>query len=146
MTIDTINRPIFVYGTLRPNGGNHYLWRGVAEARYDDACFVVGYQLVHNGHFPYLIPAATAQSTGCLIYPTPVYYEDTLKDMDNLEGVPSHYSRITVAVFVPGAIVNAWTYSPGRIDDSYMLNLPDVAIDERGFYNWRLHMRSAQWT
>ena len=152
MTITDITyHPIFVYGTLRPNGGNHYLWRGVAEARCDDECYVVGYKLVHNGSFPYLVPAATAQTVGCLIYPTPSEYEATLTDMDSLEGVPAHYRRVAVPVLVtPEAytrglprLVTAWTYTPTNLDD-YRITLPDVGTDERGYFNWRLHMRSAR--
>lgn len=133
--------PIWVYGTLRPGGGNDGLWRERAEPRYDNRCSVVGYALVHNGHFPYLIPAATSQSVGTLIYPHAEHYDAVLADMDRLEGVPVHYRRITVSVLLRHAIVGAWTYIPAGLDDDYIANLPDVATDDRGFHNWRLHMR-----
>jgi gamma-glutamylcyclotransferase (GGCT)/AIG2-like uncharacterized protein YtfP len=139
-------QPTFVYGTLRPGGGNHHLWRDQAVARYDNRCFVVGYALVHNGHFPYLIPAATSQSVGTLIYPDADSYLDVLEDMDRLEGVPHHYERITVPVMLRHGITSAWTYTAVRAQDSYISNLPDVATDDRGFHNWRLHMRSHRWT
>ena len=134
-------QPAFVYGTLRPGGGNHGLWGSRAEARHDDRCFVVGFALVHNGHFPYLIPAATSQSVGCLIYPHADHYDDVLADMDRLEGVPNHYNRVTVAVMLRRGITSAWTYIPAGGGDGDIANLPDVATDDRGFHNWRLHMR-----
>lgn len=139
--------PIFVYGTLRPGHGNARLWRGVAGAEFDGSCYVVGYALVSNGGFPYMVPAAAAQTTGALITPAVDQYDHVLARMDALEGYRpgsphNHYERITVSVVVPGRqrIISAFTYVPdGR--DEYIADLPDVPTNAAGFYDWARHER-----
>lgn len=128
-------RYIAVYGTLRPGNGNARLWEGRATAHWDGEAVVHGYALVTNGAFPYATPAVMSQSVVALIEPHEGEYDDVLADMDYLEGVPSHYDRIEVAVLTPAGPVIAWMYVPARID-SYLANLPDVETDDLGRHDW----------
>lgn len=113
---DDLRLPVFVYGTLRPGCGNDRTWHGLATARHDGKCRVDDHRLVSNGAFPYMLPAEGFQSFGCLIVPLPEFYDEALRYMDSLEGVPMHYTRETVAVNTPDGIVMAFTYIPARPD------------------------------
>ena len=131
--------PVFVYGTLRWQCGNDWLWHGHAVSHHDGQCFVVGYALVSAGGFPYMVRAATGQTTGALIVPAADDYEYVLDRMDALEGyregsATNHYERITVPVITPTGIVTAWTYVP-----AWTPELPDVPVNGDGFYDWTLH-------
>jgi len=132
--------PFFVYGTLRPNCGNDRRWHGLAMPYGDGAVYVRGFRLVGRG-FPYAIPAdADTWTTGCLIVPTPGNYDEVRRGLDQLEGLPHHYSRHITAVYegpndqLPMA---AWIYVPADVDE-YHLNMAEVpgndwhnAISER---------------
>jgi gamma-glutamylcyclotransferase (GGCT)/AIG2-like uncharacterized protein YtfP len=130
----SIPRQVFVYGTLRPNQGNDRLWEGLAYAKYDGKCKVLGHRLVSNGAFPYMIPAATEEAFGCLVVPLPDQYDYVLGQMDRLEGVPHHYTRETVAVMTPEGIELAWTYIP-RNPETY------AALGDVPGNDWVLHKR-----
>lgn len=137
-------RPIFVYGTLRPGHHNAQLWAGHADARHDGDAFVIGWALVSNGGFPYMVRAATGQTAGALIVPHPADYDRVLGWMDGLEGyrpgaAHNHYERITVPVVTPAGIVTAWTYTPH--DTTRIAELPDVPTNAAGFYDWNCHPR-----
>lgn len=131
--------PVFVYGTLRPGCGNDRLWRGRAVTIHDGTAILVGYKLVTNGHFPYMIPATTAQTVGTLIVPDDEHYDDVLDRMDMLEGVPRHYLRIRVAVLVEGGEpCFAWTYVPATRNHDLM---PECAT-AGGRFDWHAERAS----
>lgn len=125
--------PFFVYGTLRPGCGNDRFWVDRATATDDGVAYVIGWKLVTNGGFPYLVRAASAQSVGCLVRPRREHYDRVRDSFDALEGVPRHYLRIEVAVMTPAGPVMAWTYTPTHPDDRL---LPDVPTNPAGFYDW----------
>lgn len=105
-----MNRPIAVYGTLRPEGGNDWLWRDRATST--GTGLVQGFRLVTNGGFPYALPSATDTITVSLIEPAAEHYEEVLGDMDMLEGVPHHYNRRAVVVETLTGDVVAWMFVP----------------------------------
>ena len=125
--------PMFVYGTLRPGHGNSRLWRGMAEAKYDGECYVLGYRLVGSG-FPYAVPAATAQTVGTLIFPHAEHDEHVRQHMDWLEGYPSHYTRVVTAVVTPDGYILAWIYTPA----DGMAGGREVRQDDNGRFDWDL--------
>lgn len=136
-------RSFFVYGTLRPGFANARLWHDFADAAWDGRSHVVGYKLVTNGGFPYLVHAEGETSTGCLITPHRGEAANIRRRFDALEGYPRHYDRIVVPVFTPAGSVRAWTYIPA--DLSHVLGLPDVGVDDDGVFDFNLHRREA-WT
>ena len=142
-------RPFFVYGTLRPGQGNARTWLGWASAYHDGAAYVVGYRLVSNGGFPYMVAAATSQTVGALIVPDTHKYELVQRAFDNLEGyrpgsAHNHYERVTVPVIIPGpAIVTAWTYIPADVPTNWRTGelLPEVPTNAEGFHDWNARRR-----
>jgi len=134
----TPRHPVFCYGTLRIECGNDRLWHGRAVSHHDGTAYVLGYALVTNGAFPYLVPATMSQTVGALIVPHDDDYDDVLEDMDGLEGVPVHYERIEVAVLTPTGPTMAWTYVPAARTIERIAELPDVPTDEWGRHDWSL--------
>lgn len=126
--------PTFVYGTLRPGHGNDRTWQDLAYAQFDGKCRVIGYRLVSNGAFPYALPAIMDQSFGCLIVPLPDRYEECMRRMDSLEGVPVHYTRETTAVLTPEGAVMAYIYVPAH-PETY------AGYGEVFGNDWALHQR-----
>jgi gamma-glutamylcyclotransferase (GGCT)/AIG2-like uncharacterized protein YtfP len=127
--------PIFVFGTLRPGHGNDRLWRGRARDQYDGDCYVTGFRLVGRG-FPYPIPEEGAETVGALIVPEPEQYELVLAWMDDLEGVPHHYTRDLVVVTTPEGYRVAWMYVTAiDLTDHRGARFP-VPTDANGRYDW----------
>ncbi|RKY17300.1 MAG: hypothetical protein DRQ55_16135 [Planctomycetota bacterium] len=136
LAIETDERlAIFVYGTLRPGHGNSRLWQGLATARYDGKCFVLGYRLVGGG-FPYAIPAPTAQTVGTLVYPHPEHEDEVRQQMDWLEGYPSHYTRVVTAVVTPDGYRLAWIYTPPEGKPFGLQR--EVRTDSNGRFDWNM--------
>lgn len=116
--------PVFVYGTLRPQGGNDVLWRGRATPHHDGDTFVSGYRLVHNGFFPYALTDCESITVGCLVQPFPAFERQVLDRLDILEGVPTHFDRHKVEAHTPEGSVSAWMYVANH--ERYMDRLPGV--------------------
>lgn len=135
--------PVFVYGTLRPGHGNDRVWQGRAYAAFDGKCKVIGYRLVDTG-FPYMIPAKSDQTFGCLIVPLPEHYDAVLARMDALEGVPHHYTRETIAVLTPEGAVMAWTYLPTHPEA--VADLPEVWQNDWAVHVRRKHTSGDRWS
>jgi gamma-glutamylcyclotransferase (GGCT)/AIG2-like uncharacterized protein YtfP len=90
---------LFVYGTLKKGGVNHYSYlqkvRNGKSLSRKEATFLQHYKLKHHalvdfGHgFPYMIPA----KNHCVYGEIYEVDEKTIKRIDVLEGVPSLYER-----------------------------------------------------
>ena len=111
-----LDRPYFVYGTLRPAWGNSRLWLyNDATAAYDGDAYVPGYQMIDHG-IPYAVATGNPDHrvVGCLIVPGDDFDDRaTLRhDLDQLEGWPDHYDRVQVEVITPDFPVAAWIYTP----------------------------------
>ncbi len=94
---------IFVYGTLRPGGSNHFR---LADSASLGAATVCG-RLYRVDWYPALIPDASAGAVaGELFAVSP----DTLASLDAFEG--SEYRRVRIAVTPAdgGAAVTAWIW------------------------------------
>ena len=111
--------PFFVYGTLRPGGGNHQLvWPALASVR---AAVLDDHGLYAPGALPYVMPAPGLQVRGTLLFIAPDRYDETLARLDRLEGfVPgragsNHYERTgCVTRDADGNQVTAWVYLAGH--------------------------------
>ncbi len=98
---------VFVYGTLKKGWGNHRLLEG--------STFLGVYETpkefsLYDGGFPYAFHGGGENIRGEL-------YEvddDTLKNLDRLEGYPSHYNRIKIEAHDTadsmGENYEAWIY------------------------------------
>lgn len=120
--------PYFVYGTLRPGGGNTWAWeRFEARAVHDGEVMCGRYALVGRG-IPFAVDRGLARmvysssevygpdaAVGALIYPD----DDLLNkqmlrhSMDQLEGHPTGYTRTLTRVYdeEDGQWVMAWIYA-----------------------------------
>lgn len=120
----TAHHPVFVYGTLRPGMSNNHCFRG-ADANHVDAT-ISGYELLTNGAYPYLVPAAGEAVAGSLVRGTLVFvdaadWDAVAASLDALEGTdprrPVHddnlYNRVLAEVVTgAGEPVTAWVYIP----------------------------------
>lgn len=115
-TFEHLERPYFVYGTLRPAWSNSRIWETYdGISMYDGSAFVVGYQMVDHG-IPYAVASGnvTDRVIGAVIVPSedPVMREWTRMGLDQLEGHPGHYERVPVTVWTPDGEMLAWIYTP----------------------------------
>ena len=107
--MEHLDRPYFVYGTLRPGWGNARLWKHrEATARYDGETCVHGYEL-YAGEIPFAVPG-DGMVVGALIYPHPTYAEGLRGNLDALEGHPRMYRRTECVALTPDGPVDAWIY------------------------------------
>jgi gamma-glutamylcyclotransferase (GGCT)/AIG2-like uncharacterized protein YtfP len=79
---------IFVYGTLKKDGGNGAHTRHLREATYRGACSIPGV-MVHLGYYPGLIEDSVCRVTGEVYEVT----AQAIQSMDGYEGVPHNYQR-----------------------------------------------------
>lgn len=117
--------PYFVYGTLRPHGGNDSIWGYcAAESCHDGEVFVEGWDMYGLG-IPSVVRSDDPASRvyGALIVPP---MDENLRirlrnALDDLEGHPHGYFRELVSVHLPDRrLVSSWIYSGekfGRRED-----------------------------
>jgi gamma-glutamylcyclotransferase (GGCT)/AIG2-like uncharacterized protein YtfP len=110
---------VFVYGTLKRGRGNSHL---LEHSVFLGVAVTVGSFAMFGGHgFPRMVrteEARTAAARGYLKeFARPVagelyrVNEDTLDQLDWLEGVPTHYTRQRIEVATTGDRVrDAWAY------------------------------------
>lgn len=114
-------RPVFVYGTLRPECGNSDLWRKLGgTARYDGEVRAHGWAMMSRG-IPFAVRIDSINSApyivGCLIHP-PQNSDAALamrESLDRLEGHPHWYERIVIKVRTPNGDVPAWIYDGSKV-------------------------------
>lgn len=111
--------PYFVYGTLRPGGGNDDIWGYcVATACHDGEVFVEGWEMYGLG-VPTVVRTddETSRVYGALIVP-PLDEDLRIRlrnALDDLEGHPRAYVRENVLVHLPDRrLVSSWIYSGER--------------------------------
>lgn len=109
-----MSETVFVYGTLKKGGHNHYLLSDCIPL--GEGVTSTSMTLLDLGAFPGVdISRETSQIQG------EVYKVSSLKDLDRLEGYPRFYNRKLVAT-TRGI---AWIYfldKPGRYDHSPIIN------------------------
>ena len=96
---------VFVYGTLRRSRGNHQLledahFYGIGKTKQEYAMYLVG-------GFPYVISTEPRHPIVGELYAVD---DDTLKNLDKLEGHPIYYARSEVVVIVDDVEYTAWMY------------------------------------
>ncbi|WP_069811535.1 gamma-glutamylcyclotransferase family protein [Streptomyces sp. TP-A0874] len=112
-------RPIFVYGTLRPGRGNHTrLVRGRTAA--EEPALLRGAVLYRGPGFPYAVPVEPGADgggiRGDLLWPRAAEHAALLTALDELEGYTpgasdNHYERVPrVASRADGSAVETWVY------------------------------------
>lgn len=115
LEVDHLDRPYFVYGTLRPRCGNSRFWRDCrATARHDGDARAPGYRLVARG-IPYAVRGDQWDKVlGALIYPADDYDDQIALrwSLDALEAHPDHYQRVATVVYARGLGRVAWIYTP----------------------------------
>lgn len=105
---------VFVYGTLKKGFRNHHYLQ-----KYQGVLAVAPGIELHDGPgFPY-----AKEGDGTAI--GEIYYidYDTMRRLDNLEGVPTHYNRVRTQVFASGKKVDSWIYiSPANAEKYPRIN------------------------
>ena len=96
---------VFVYGTLREDQSNHKLLG-------DADCYGTGrtrdnYAMYIAGRYPYVISTEARYPIVGELYAVD---DDTLAQLDKMEGHPRYYNRREVAVDVEGIEYLAWMY------------------------------------
>lgn len=113
---------IFVYGTLKRDGGNDAHKRHLGDAKFVGNCSVKGV-MVHLGYYPGLVEDSICRVTG------EVYEVDAqaIHRMDYYEGTPHNYTRKMVETLYG----KAWAYFKNHVNTP----LPDgmVCVD-RGLW------------
>lgn len=115
---------IFVYGTLRRGGSNHFR---MAEAEFVSAGTVNG-RLYQIDWYPGLVLDASADMVTGEIYQVPL---SVLDDLDRFEG--EEYRRLKTAVLLPGGeAVSAWVWEwLGPVDESRRVRGGDWLLPPR---------------
>jgi gamma-glutamylcyclotransferase (GGCT)/AIG2-like uncharacterized protein YtfP len=101
-------RPLFLYGTLRPGGGNHVDWMAPHLAGPCRPGQVSGVALHHVGGLPYLVAAPAGAVVGDLADLDPDRYDAILELLDEFEGTHAGHYRRTVVVTDAGEEAWAW--------------------------------------
>jgi len=114
MTAD--NLPVFVYGTLRPGEKNYERFLDGRTIKVIRATAEGHLFYVADGGYPYMEPGR-GRVTGDLVYLHPECYEDTLRQLDELEEYEPaaefrsvYLRRRTIVKLVDGSSAAAWIY------------------------------------
>lgn len=131
MTETTEQRPVFVYGTLRPGQGLHSVVRG--SVSHIERATLAGVTMRGGQGFPYLIrdEASEVPAVGDLLYLKPGCYEAVLANLDRIEGYHgprsgNHYDRELVEVRTSAGHVRAWVYVASQRTASRIGHLPVI--------------------
>lgn len=79
--------PVFVYGTLKSEFGNHHVMQRAGGTFVKSITIGPGYTMYHLGGFPAVVEVGNGFITG------DVYEVEDLDPLDILEGVPVFYYR-----------------------------------------------------
>ncbi len=101
---------VFVYGTLRQGESNHGLLGGRVPRRV--VCTRAAWELVDLGAFPALLPGGTTAVLG-EVYEVD---DDTLAELDILEGHPDYYQRQVIALD-DGTVAHAYVMRREEVTD-----------------------------
>lgn len=85
-------RTVFVYGTLRQGFGNHRLLENPG-VRYVGRDYLTGFRMVSCGGFPAIYPVDSGVPDSTIVGELYEVDDDTMVNLDRLEGVPYHYQR-----------------------------------------------------
>jgi len=110
-----VNKPIFVYGTLRPGLSNYCLVKGKTEREIP--AWTKGALFPNKSWtYPFLVTDGPYRVVGDLFFIKEAYYKDVLKILDFLEGYDSDreersfYLRKTITVETAEGSYEAWAY------------------------------------
>lgn len=109
--MDDVQLPLFVFGTLRRGYSNHHLLAGR---------FTKSMSAILPGYFRVrplmIVPRSGSQVSGELYFLRNEAYSRTLRDCDELEGIPlgelcgPYYARVRVLVETSEGTFDAWAY------------------------------------
>ena len=111
-------RPVFVYGTLRPGQPN---WERLLAGRCERVAAgrLTGVELLDCGHYPAAVERPEAgDAIGDVLWVQPAAWPEVLAALDHLEGYdPADpeplYTRVIRPVEVAGELVDCWVYVAG---------------------------------
>ena len=104
---------VAVYGSLRKKFYNHPV---LGESEFITKGTIEGYNLYNLGSYPAIVSVDNPVSPVTVeVYK--VNSEDTMQDLDWLEGYPSHYNRRLETVSTEEGSRRAWVY--------YQTDIPD---------------------
>jgi gamma-glutamylcyclotransferase (GGCT)/AIG2-like uncharacterized protein YtfP len=120
---DTDDTVLFaVYGTLRTGCGNDILWRDRAESL--GLATVPDYALVvpsWQAGFPFAVPQRGHRIVVELLRPLPEHRAALTRRLDELEGVPTLYTRDEAVSEVDGGYVFTWLYVASQSTQAHRL-------------------------
>lgn len=106
--------PLFVYGTLKRDAirSNRLAHLLDGSRRATDVAQVVGYKLYESrAGFPFIYPSHDLEIVyGELVWLQPERYDEMIKRLDVVEGVPDLYLRLLTPVLYHQGVQNAWMY------------------------------------
>ena len=144
-----MGHPVFVYGSLMRGLGNHEVLGPSVGDGTAGTLMAVDLEMVSLGAFPALVQRARAHADAnnapkiCgELYEVS---DDTLRDLDMLEGHPRFYRRRLLPVYdrVHTCIVDAWVYAMGRTarDHEVKVEVTHRMVGGRGgLVSWRRHL------
>ncbi len=132
-----LNLPVFVYGTLMADYGNHVLMRG---ATFKGNAIVNGFTLRGSGSIPFAIPAVSDNTSilGEIWQFSEKDFADSIRRLDALEGEGSLYYRYEVFARILGQPLPTlcWFYASKPI--------PGVQYTDT-FSDYKQYMANATW-
>ncbi len=97
---------VFVYGSLKHGYGNHSV---LGASSFISTATLDGYSMISLGAYPGIIPGDDTDTVRGEVYL--VTDQDTMADLDCLEGHPDFYERVRRVVTLHNGIrVSAWVY------------------------------------
>lgn len=134
--------PVFVYGTLRRGGWNHYRIQQAAEQVVDAK---TSGSIYHNGSYPYLFEGE-GTVRGELVFIKPRFYKRAMQELDGMEGYSpnrrhNHYDRkVITCVTKTGEEVQAYAYfaslSHGDTAEQYIERRRLTKIKDGDYIRW----------
>lgn len=123
----------FVYGTLK-YGGSNWSWLLKDQEFVGEAVTADEYLLVTCG-YPYMGDPKNREEERKPVYGHLFNVEDpdVVRDLDRLEGVPTHFNRNKIKVIHNGEEVEAVCYQPVNAEDC-MSTLPVCDTNENNQY------------
>lgn len=112
---DSIELPLFVFGTLRRGQANHHCLAG-SYVRWLSATLTDFRRTVTSHGFPAIVASRGDQVAGELFFIRSEQFTETLQRCDALEDIPPgkligpYYQRARVSVETKEGLVTAWAY------------------------------------
>lgn len=122
--------PLFLYGTLKRrafrSNHNHHLVQDHIHVLVPAELAGCALRFAPGNVFPYICQQDDSTVHGELVWINPDSYDNVIRRLDYLEGVPHHYTRVLTEVMHDHRPYTAWMYVP--VHD--VSHLPIVELGE----------------